>query len=130
MNFQADANENYRNEFIDKHLLWYANKYTYFFYKQPVFKQLAHGSQIAKQLSGVNLFSLSNNINYRLKKSGNKEFLFMKTQRVLNRLSKCANVRYHKGQVFLWFTLTSQSKLKKFITLFMRNLPRKTCYEI
>ena len=41
-----------------------------FFYKQPVFKQLALGWQIAKQLSGLNPFSLSNNKNYRLKKSG------------------------------------------------------------
>ena len=70
MNFQADTNEHYRNEFINKHLLWYAKKYTYFFYKQPVFKQLALGWQIAKQLSGLNPFSLSNNKNYRLKKSG------------------------------------------------------------
>ena len=69
-------------------------------------------------------------LTFHLIQSGNKEFLFMKTQRLLNRLSKCANVRYHKDQVFLWFTLTSQSKLKKFSTLFLRNLPRKTCYEI
>ena len=64
----------------------------------------------------------------------------MKTHRVLNRLSKCANVRYRKNQVFLWFTINvhyrknqvflwftinSQSKLKKFSTLFLRYLPRK-----
>ena len=30
---------------------------TYFFYKQPVYKQLALGWQIAKQLSGLNPFS-------------------------------------------------------------------------
>ena len=47
MNFQADTNENYRNEFINKNLLWYLKKYTYHFYKQPVFKQLAFGWQIA-----------------------------------------------------------------------------------
>ena len=41
-----------------------------FFYKQSVFKQLALEWQIAKQLSGFNPFSLSNNKNYRLKKSG------------------------------------------------------------
>ena len=35
----------------------------------------------------------------------------MKTHRVLNRLSKCANARYGKSQVFLWFTINSQSKL-------------------
>ena len=70
MNFQADTNEHYRNEFIDKHLLWYSKKYTYFFYKQPVFKQLVLGWQIAKKLSGLNPFSLSKNKNYRLKKRG------------------------------------------------------------
>ena len=40
-----------------------------FFYKQPVFKQLALGRQIAKQLSGLNPFSISNNKNCRVKKS-------------------------------------------------------------
>ena len=34
------------------------------FYKQPVFKQLALGWQIAKQLLGLNPFSLSNNKNH------------------------------------------------------------------
>ena len=37
------------------------------FYKQLVYKQLALGWQIAKQLSGLNPLSLSNNKNYRLK---------------------------------------------------------------
>ena len=40
------------------------------FYKQPVYKQLALAWQIAKQLSGLNPLSLSNNKNYSLKKSG------------------------------------------------------------
>ena len=40
-----------------------------FFYKQPVYGQTALGWRIAKQLSGLNPFSLSNNENYRLKKS-------------------------------------------------------------
>ena len=52
----------------------------------------------------------------------------MKTHRVLNMLSKCANVRYRKNQVLLWFTINSQSNLKKFSTLFLRYLPRKTRY--
>ena len=47
MNFQADTNEHYGNELINKHLFWYAKKYT-FFYKQPVLKQLALGWKIAK----------------------------------------------------------------------------------
>ena len=37
----------------------------------------------------------------------------MKTQRVLNRLSKCANVHYRKNQMFLSFTINSKSKMKK-----------------
>ena len=41
-----------------------------FFYKQPFYNELALRSQIAKQISGLNLFSLSNNKLYRLKKSG------------------------------------------------------------
>ena len=45
-------------------------KYTYLFYKQSVYKQLALGWQIAKQLSELNRFSLTNNKNCRLKKSG------------------------------------------------------------
>ena len=40
-----------------------------FLYKRPVYKQLALKWQIAKQLSGFNLLSLSNNKNYRLKES-------------------------------------------------------------
>ena len=43
-------------------------KYTYFFNKQPAYKQLALEKQIAKQLSGLNPLSLSNNKNYILKK--------------------------------------------------------------
>ena len=39
----------------------------HFFYKQLVYKQLALGWQITKQLSGLNPLSLSNNKNYRLK---------------------------------------------------------------
>ena len=39
-----------------------------FFYKQPVYKQLAFGWQIAKQLSGLDPISLSNNKNYRQRK--------------------------------------------------------------
>ena len=42
----------------------------HFFHKQPVYKQLALAWQIAKQLSGRNAFSLSNNKSYSLKKNG------------------------------------------------------------
>ena len=44
-------------------------KYTYFFNKQPGYRQLALKWQIAKQLSGLNSLSVSNNKNCRLKKS-------------------------------------------------------------
>ena len=54
----------------------------------------------------------------------------MKTHQVLNRLSKYANVRRRKNRMFLWFTISSQSKLEKFCTLFLRYLPRKTRHEI
>ena len=40
-----------------------------FFYEQPVYKQLALAWKIAKQLSGLNSVSLSNNKNYRLKRN-------------------------------------------------------------
>ena len=40
-----------------------------FFYKQLVYEKLALGWQIAEQFSGLNLFLLSNNKNYRLKTS-------------------------------------------------------------
>ena len=41
--------------------MWYVKKCTYFFNKQPVYKQLAFGWQIVKQLSVFNPLSLSNN---------------------------------------------------------------------
>ena len=50
----------------------------------------------------------------------------MKTQQILNRSSKCANVSYHKNQVFLQFTIYSRPKLKKSSTLFLGHLPGKT----
>ena len=43
--------------------------YTCFFYKQPVYKQLALRWQIVKQLSGHNHLSLNNSKSYRLNKS-------------------------------------------------------------
>ena len=41
-----------------------------YFYKQPVNEQVALGWKIAKQFSGFNLISLSNNNKYKLEKSG------------------------------------------------------------
>ena len=69
MNLQADENENYRNEFTNKHLMRYVRRYPYLFYKQSVYKQLALGCQIAKQLSGLNPFSQSNNKDHSLRNS-------------------------------------------------------------
>ena len=54
----------------------------------------------------------------------------MKTHRVLNKLNKCANVRYRKNQVLLLFTINSQSELENFSILFLTYLPRKTRYKI
>ena len=51
----------------------------YFFYKQSVYKQLALGRQITKQLSGLNTFALSNNENYILKKV---EFFFCNKRKI------------------------------------------------
>ena len=65
---------------------------------------------------------------FHLVKSENTEFLLMKTQQVLNRSSKYANVRYRKNQVFLFIVFPI--KTKKISTLFLRHLPRKTRYEI
>ena len=50
------------------------------FYKQPVYKQLSLGWQIAKQLSGLKPLSLSNNKNYRIKKV---EFSFVMNEKEL-----------------------------------------------
>ena len=41
--------------------------YTYFFNKQPVYKQLVLGWKITKQLLGLNPLSRSNNKNNKLK---------------------------------------------------------------
>ena len=41
-----------------------------FFYRKLVYKQLALGWQIAKELSGLNILSLSNNENHRVNGSG------------------------------------------------------------
>ena len=49
--------------------------YLKYIYKQPVYKQLAQGWQITKQLSGPNPLSQSNNKNYRLKKNFFEFFL-------------------------------------------------------
>ena len=48
--------------------------YTYFFYMQQVYKEPALGWQIPEQFSKLNIFSLINNKNYRLKKSGVSPF--------------------------------------------------------
>ena len=60
----------YSTEKVFVHMKNKKKIYTYFFYKQLVYKQLVLGWQIAKQLSRFNPFSLSNNKKCRLKKSG------------------------------------------------------------
>ena len=55
--------------------------YTYLFYMQPLYEQLPLGCQIAKQLSGLNLFLLRNNKDYRLKKRGVFHLIICNKQR-------------------------------------------------
>ena len=52
---------------INKFIMGSINTYFFSFYKQPIYKQLTLGWQIAKQLSGLNPLLLSNNKNYKLK---------------------------------------------------------------
>ena len=52
--------------------------FSYYFYKQPVYKQLVLGWQIAKQVSGINPFWLSNNEICRLKKKWSFSFVINK----------------------------------------------------
>ena len=49
----------------------------------------------------------------------------MKTERALNRLSICENVHYRKNQIFSWFTINSQSKLKKNSTHYFEIFTKK-----
>ena len=65
-------------------------EYTFFIYKQPAYKQLALGWQITKQLSGLNLFSLSNNKNYRLKEKWGFSFV-INIKQLLNR--QCSKIQ-------------------------------------
>ena len=58
--------------------------YTYFFYKQPVYKQLVVEWQIAKQLSGLNLLSPSANKNYIQRK---EEFFFYNKRKILVKMT-------------------------------------------
>ena len=71
-----------------------------------------------KQHTFIGMFSLSTCFNMQ------SEFLLMTTGLALNRSCKCANVQ--KPGVFYSFAINSESKLKKFSTLFLRHLPRKT----
>ena len=43
-------------------------------------------------------------------------------------MSNCANVRYRKMQVFLWFTINSLSKLKKSVHCFWAIYQERTWY--
>ena len=60
-------NNDYITNMIDRdtYMLLLKSTTLSFFYKQPVYKQLAFGWQIAKQLSGLKSPSLTNNKNYR-----------------------------------------------------------------
>ena len=67
---------------------------------------------------------------FLLVQSASTKFLLMTHRVDLNRSSKCANMRYRKNQVFYSFTINSQSKPKKFSTLFLRHVPGNTRYEV
>ena len=56
------------------------------FYKQPVYKQLALAWQIAKQFSGFNPLSLSNNKNYSLKVTSSTKEQLLKMYHLRHRL--------------------------------------------
>ena len=77
VNIIVQANENdhlhmdiLTNYYIRKKFLFSSVSNGELFYKQKVYKQLALRRQIAKQLSVLNPVSISNNKNYRLRKSG------------------------------------------------------------
>ena len=59
--------------------------YTYFFNKQPVYKQLVLGWKITKQLLGLNPLSRSNNKNNKLKKV---EFLLCNKPKIADKSTK------------------------------------------
>ena len=79
------------------------SQYTLFFYKQPVYKQPSLEWQIAKQLSGLTLLSLSNNKNYRLKKSG--VFLCDNRKKAV-KLLKCTKIQLSQKHYWENFKIT------------------------
>ena len=66
INLHMDILTNY---YIRKKFLFSGVSNGELFYKQKVYKQLALRRQIAKQLSVLNPVSISNNKNYRLRRS-------------------------------------------------------------
>ena len=62
---------------------------------------------------------------FQLIQSANTDFLLMKTSKVLNRSSKCANGVIAKARSFHSFTINSQSKLKKIQHAFIQTLTEK-----
>ena len=81
-----------------------------FFYKQPVNKKLSLEWQIAKQFSGLNFFSLSNNKNYGLKMSGvfycNKhnavEFIILLKGNLLQKMYSEGNILLRNDLSFIF----------------------------
>ena len=69
---------------------------------EPVYKQLALGWKITKQLSGVNHYSLSNNKNYRKRKF---EFFLCNKHKVVIKPSVHQNSAVSKA--FFWKILKS-----------------------
>ena len=82
------------------------------FYKQPVYKQLALAWQIAKQLSGLNPLSLSNNKNYSLKVTSAATSQNVSSEAGLRIFLFHRNVIFHSQdiQVFLFLTIPRSTK--------------------
>ena len=71
--FALKKSSTFANLLIEKPGIDLVHLVFFIFYIAPVYKQVALAWKIAKQLSGLNLLSLSNNKNYRLKRNS---FLF------------------------------------------------------
>ena len=74
-----------------------------FFYKQPVYNQLSLGWEIAKQLSELNPLLISNNKNYRLKKSS--EFFPCNKRKIAVKLTEHQNSAVSKEKLLKSLTV-------------------------
>ena len=85
------------------------------FYKQPVYEQLALAWQIAKQLSGLDPLSLSNNYNHSLKVTSATKQKLLKMYHLRHRLRNFLFRRKvvfcsQDVQVFVFLTISRSTK--------------------